>query len=47
MRLTEVHIKNYRLLLDSKLTVDESVTLIVGRNNTGKTSSIDFLYKAF
>lgn len=46
MRLTEVHIKNYRLLLDSKLTVDESVTLIVGRNNTGKTSSIDFLYKA-
>ena len=46
MRLTEVHIKNYRLLLDSKLTVDESVTLIVGRNNTGKTSSIDFLYQA-
>ena len=38
MRLSEVRIKNYRLLIDAKLDVDAKTTLIVGRNNTAKTS---------
>ena len=38
MQLTEIRIKNYRLLIDAKLDVDEKTTLIVGRNNTAKTS---------
>lgn len=38
MQLTEIRIKNYRLLIDAKLDVDAKTTLIVGRNNTAKTS---------
>lgn len=41
MRLSKIAIKNYRLLVDAELEVDESTTLIVGRNNTAKTSCID------
>lgn len=33
MRLSEVRIKNYRLLIDAKLDVDAKTTLIVGRNH--------------
>ena len=45
MKLKKVEIKNYRLLLDTTLNLDNKTTLIVGRNNSGKTSLIDFLYK--
>lgn len=38
MRLSEIRIKNYRLLIDATLDVDAKTTLIVGRNNTAKTS---------
>ena len=45
MRLTKIEIQNYRLLIDANLKVDTNTTLIVGRNNTAKTSCMDFLYK--
>lgn len=32
MQLSEIRIKNYRLLIDAKLDVDAKTTLIVGRN---------------
>ena len=38
MQLSEIRIRNYRLLIDAKLDVDAKTTLIVGRNNTAKTS---------
>lgn len=38
MRLSKIKIKNYRLLIDAELDVDAKTTLIVGRNNTAKTS---------
>ena len=38
MLLTKVAINNYRLLVDTELNIDKDLTLIVGRNNTGKTS---------
>ncbi|MCH5315617.1 MAG: AAA family ATPase [Eubacterium sp.] len=38
MKLTKVEIRNYRLLVEADLTIDEHTTLIVGRNNTAKTS---------
>lgn len=38
MQLKEIRIKNYRLLIDAILDVDTKTTLIVGRNNTAKTS---------
>ena len=38
MQLSKIKIKNYRLLVDAELEVDNQTTLIVGRNNTAKTS---------
>lgn len=38
MYLKKIRIKNYRLLIDTELEVDTKTTLIVGRNNTAKTS---------
>lgn len=38
MKLTKIEIHNYRLLKDVTINVDEKTTLIVGRNNTAKTS---------
>ncbi len=41
MHLFKIKIQNYRLLIDTELDVDKKTTLIVGRNNTAKTSFID------
>lgn len=38
MQLSKINIKNYRLLINAELEVDPKTTLIVGRNNTAKTS---------
>lgn len=38
MQLSKITIKNYRLLIDAELEVDSKTTLVVGRNNTAKTS---------
>ena len=41
MQLSKIKIQNYRLLLDAELEVDSKTTLIVGRNNTAKTSCFE------
>jgi len=41
MQLSKIKIKNYRLIVDAELDVDKKTTLIVGRNNTAKTSCMD------
>ena len=38
MKLHRVCIKNFRLLQDVELTLENRTTLVVGRNNSGKTS---------
>ncbi len=38
MHIHKVKIKNFRLLADAELVLEEKMTLIVGRNNSGKTS---------
>lgn len=43
MRLTKVEMRNYRLLADADLSIDKDTTLIVGRNNTAKTTFLIFL----
>lgn len=43
MRLTKVEMRNYRLLVESDISIDKDSTLIVGRNNTAKTSFLLFL----
>lgn len=45
MRLSKIKIKNYRLLIDAELEVDSQTTLIVGRNNTAKTSCFECIGK--
>jgi putative ATP-dependent endonuclease of the OLD family len=44
--IKEVRIRNYRLLKDVKMTLDKRSTLIVGRNNTGKTSVTE-IFRSF
>lgn len=43
MFLSKIKIKNYRLLINAELAIDKDLTLIVGRNNTSKTSVINFI----
>lgn len=45
MRLKNIKIKNYRLLINADLRVDDNTTLIVGRNNTAKTSCMELIDK--
>lgn len=46
MRLTKITIENYRAITAATLDVDEKTTLIVGRNNTAKTSIGAFIQTA-
>ena len=43
MRITHLEINNYRLLSNQTLYLEDDVTLIVGRNNSGKSSLVDLL----
>ena len=38
MHIHKVIIRNFRLLADAELVLEDQTTLIVGRNNSGKTS---------
>ena len=38
MRITQIKIKKFRILSDVTMDLDPVVTLIVGKNNSGKTS---------
>ena len=46
MKIKQLHIKNYRLLKDVSLSLSETSTVIVGRNNTGKTSLTE-IFRSF
>ena len=47
MRVESAHIKGYRLFEDESISFDDSTTIIVGRNNSGKTSFVELFYKFF
>lgn len=38
MKIKQIQLKNFRLLDDAILNIEDDITLIVGKNNTGKTS---------
>ncbi len=46
MIIKEARIRNYRLLKDVQMTLDQRSTLVVGRNNTGKTSLAE-IFRSF
>ena len=45
MKITKIKVKNYRLLKDFELDLEESLSLIIGKNNCGKTSLLSILDK--
>lgn len=42
MQLKKISIRNFRLLEDVEISFEKKATLIVGRNNSGKTSTTEF-----
>lgn len=47
MKIKEIAIKNFRLLEEVKLNIEDDLTLIVGKNNTGKTSLFEVINMCF
>lgn len=44
MKITSFALKNYRRLSDVTLVLDDKTAVLVGANNSGKTSCIGALY---
>lgn len=45
MKITKLEIQNYRLLKDFSIDLEEVFSLVIGKNNTGKTSVLTVLDK--
>ena len=45
MRVVSATVNGFRLLNDALVTFEDSSTIIVGRNNSGKTSFVEVFYK--
>lgn len=45
MHISKIQIKNFRLLKDIEIDIDPQTTLIVGRNNSAKTSLLHLISK--
>ena len=45
MKIKKINIQNYRLLKDFSLELKSELSLIVGKNNCGKTSVLSVLEK--
>lgn len=47
MKIARVQILNFRLLRNADIALDDAATMIVGRNNSGKTSVVEIIRKVF
>ena len=45
MKIKKIKIKNYRLLKDFSIDLEDELSLVIGKNNTGKTSLLSVLDK--
>lgn len=45
MKISNIKIKNYRLLRDFSIDLESELSLVIGKNNTGKTSILTLLEK--
>ncbi len=45
MKISAIEIKNFRLLRDFRLDLENELSLVIGKNNTGKTSLLSALEK--
>ena len=46
MKISKIHIENFRLLKNASVSLEDDLSLVVGKNNTGKTS-LFFLLRKF
>ena len=46
MRLHSLHLRNYRIHQDLRISFDPSRTLIGGRNETGKSTLVEAAHRA-
>ena len=47
MRIESIHIRNFKSIRDMKIEAIENALILVGKNNTGKTSVVDAIRAAF
>jgi predicted ATP-dependent endonuclease of OLD family len=45
MKIEKVHIKNFRILKDIEVDFEDALSVVIGKNNAGKTSSLAILEK--
>ncbi len=45
MKIKTIRVKNFRLLKDFKIDLEDSLSLVIGKNNTGKTSILSVIEK--
>ncbi|MBZ9631730.1 ATP-binding protein [Salegentibacter sp. LM13S] len=45
MKIEKISVKNYRLLKDFSMDFEDELSLVVGKNNTGKTSILTVMNK--
>ena len=45
MRVTKIRVQNFRLLRDISIDLEEELSVIIGKNNCGKTSLLLILDK--
>lgn len=45
MKIEKIKVKNYRILKDFEIDLEEELSLVIGKNNTGKTSLLSILNK--
>ncbi|CAM4331761.1 ATP-dependent endonuclease [Zobellia roscoffensis] len=45
MKVKKISIKNYRLLKEFKIDLEDKLSLVIGKNNTGKTSFLSVIEK--
>ena len=43
MKIRNIQVRNFRMLSDISINLEDDITLIVGRNNTGKTSLLEII----
>ena len=47
MHIEKIYVQNFRLLKDTTIDLQKELSLIIGRNNTGKTSLLALLDKFY
>lgn len=45
MKIQTIKVKNFRLLKEFKIDLEDNISLVIGKNNTGKTSTLSVIEK--